>query len=121
MRIFGREPIVILNTLSAVLGLVVTLGITSLSADQSAAIVAVVSALFGGVAAAMTRPIAPAAFTAVVAAGAVLVASFGYDVSQETIGAINTVILAGLTLLTRTQVVPASPTAPAKSPAPTAV
>jgi small basic protein len=109
VRIFGREPVVILNALSAVLGLVVSLGVTSLSAEQSAAIVALVSAILGGIAAAMTRPIAPQAFTAIVAAGAVLVAAFGYDVSQATIGAINTVVLAGLTLLTRQQVTPAAP------------
>lgn len=109
MRIFGREPVVILNALSAALGLVVSLGVTSLSAEQSAAIVALVSAILGGIAAAMTRPIAPQAFTAIVAAGAVLVAAFGYDVSQATIGAINTVVLAGLTLLTRQQVAPATP------------
>lgn len=112
MKIFGREPVVVLNTLSAILGLIVSLGLTSLTANQSAAIVAGVSAILGAIAAAMTRPIAPQAFTAVVAAGAVLVAAFGYNVSQGTIGAINTLVLAGLTLLTRAQVTPSSPTAP---------
>lgn len=112
MKIFGREPVVVLNTLSAVLGLIVSLGVTSLSAETAGAIVAVVSAVLGAIAAAMTRPIAPQAFTAVVAAGAVLVATFGYEASQETVGAINTVILAGLTLLTRVQVTPSSPSAP---------
>jgi hypothetical protein len=112
MKLFGREPVVVLNTLSAVLGLVVTLGITSLTAEQAGAIVAFVSAILGGIAAAMTRPVAPQAFTAIVAAGAVAVAAFGYEVSQETVGAINTVVLAGLTLLTRVQVTPSSPSAP---------
>lgn len=112
MKIFGREPVVVLNTLSAVLGLIVSLGFTGLTADQAGAIVAAVSAILGAIAAAMTRPVAPQAFTAVVAAGAVLVAAFGYDVSQSTIGAINTLVLAGLTLLTRVQVTPSNPTAP---------
>jgi len=114
MKLFGREPVVILNTLSAVLGLVVTLGITSLTAEQAGATVAVVSAVLGGIAAAMTRPVAPQAFTAIVAAGAVAVAAFGYEVSQETVGAINTVVLAGLTLLTRVQVTPSNPSAPTR-------
>lgn len=118
MKLFGREPVVVLNTLSAVLGLIVTLGVTSLTAEQAGATVAVVSAVLGGIAAAMTRPIAPQAFTAIVAAGATAVAAFGYDVSQETVGAINTVVLAGLTLLTRVQVAPSNPSAPAN---PTAV
>jgi hypothetical protein len=112
VKLFGREPVVVLNTLSAVLGLIVTLGVTSLTAEQAGATVAVVSAVLGGIAAAMTRPIAPQAFTAIVAAGATAVAAFGFEVSQETVGAINTVVLAGLTLLTRVQVTPSSPTAP---------
>ncbi|MEU9495402.1 hypothetical protein AB0D73_26990 [Streptomyces sp. NPDC048215] len=114
MKIFGREPVVVLNSLAAVLGLIVSLGVTSLSAETAGAIVAVATAVLGAVAAAMTRPIAPQAFTAVVAAGAVLIGTFGYEVSQETIGAINTVVLTGLTLLTRVQVTPSSPSAPTK-------
>jgi hypothetical protein len=113
MKLLGREPVVVLNTLSAVLGLVVTLGFTSLTAEQAGATVAVVSAILGGIAAAMTRPIAPQAFTAIVAAGATAVAAFGFEVSQETVGAVNTVVLAVLTLLTRVQVTPAKPDAPA--------
>ncbi|HEY9366991.1 hypothetical protein [Streptomyces sp.] len=113
MKLFGREPVVVLNTLSAVLGLVVTLGVTSLTAEQAGATVAVVSAILGGIAAAMTRPIAPQAFTAIVAAGATAVAAFGFEVSQETVGAVNTVVLAVLTLLTRVQVTPTKPDAPA--------
>ncbi|MGW5633957.1 hypothetical protein [Streptomyces sp. NPDC003832] len=113
MKLFGREPVVVLNTLSAVLGLVVTLGITSLTAEQAGAVVAVVSAILGGIAAAMTRPVAPQAFTAIVAAGATAVAAFGYEVSQESVGAINTLVLAVLTLLTRVQVTPSKPDAPA--------
>jgi len=112
MKLFGREPIVVTNTLAAVLGLIVSLGVTPLSAAMAGGIVAFVTAVLGAAAAAMTRPIAPQAFTTVVAAGAVLVATFGYEVSQETVGAINTVVLAGLTLLTRVQVTPSNPAAP---------
>lgn len=113
MKIFDREPVVVLNTLSAMLGLIVTLGITSLTAEQAGAVVAAVSAILGGIAAAMTRPVAPQAFTAIVAAGATAVAAFGYEVSQESVGAINTLVLAVLTLLTRVQVTPSKPDAPA--------
>lgn len=115
MKIFGREPVVVLNVLSAVLGLIVSLSITSLTAEQAGTIVALTSAILGGIAAAMTRPVAPQAFTAVVAAGATAVAAFGYEVSQETVGAINTVVLAVLTLLTRVQVTPSHSAAPTGS------
>lgn len=116
MKIFGREPVVILNTLSAALGLLVSLGFTGLTATQAGAIVGIVTAILGAVAAAMTRPVAPQAFTTVVAAGAVLVGAFGYEVSQTAVGAINTLVLAGLTLLTRVQVSPSAPDAPASRP-----
>jgi hypothetical protein len=112
MKVFGREPVVVLNALSALLGLVVSLGVTSLTAEQAGAIVGVATAILGAVAAAMTRPVAPQAFTAVVASGAVLVAAFGYEVSQGTIGAVNGLVLAALTLLTRQQVAPSKPDAP---------
>lgn len=105
-RIFGREPVVVLNTLSAVLGLIVSLGVTPLTAETAGAIVGVISAVLGAIAAAMTRPIAPQVFTAVIAAGVAFVATFGYDVSQGTVGALNVAVLAVLTLLTRGQVSP---------------
>lgn len=114
MKIFGREPVAVLNTLSAVLGLVVSLGVTPLTAEMSGAIVAFVTAVLGGIAAARTRPIAPQAFTTIVAAGAVLVATFGFEVSQATVGAVNGVVLAVLTLLTRAQVSPSKPGAPSQ-------
>ncbi|MFG2352568.1 hypothetical protein [Streptomyces sp. NPDC048521] len=113
MRIFGREPVAVLNTLSAGLGLIVSLGVTPLTAEMAGGIVAFVTAVLGAAAAAMTRPIAPQAFTTVVAAGAVLVGTFGFEVSQGTVGAINGVVLAALTLLTRAQVTPSNPPAPA--------
>lgn len=119
IRIFGYEPVVVLNALSAILGLVVSLGFSSLTPDQAGAIVGIVTAILGAVAAAMTRPVAPQAFTTLVAAGATLVATFGYDVSAGTTSAINTAALAILTLLTRGQV---SPLASLRRPAkPTAV
>lgn len=105
MKIFGREPALIVSTISAVLSLIVTFNV-GLSGEQAGATVAIISALFGAVAAAATRPIAPAAFTAVVAAGAALLAAYGLNVSAEMVGATNAVVLAVLALLTRGQVSP---------------
>jgi hypothetical protein len=115
MKIFGREPVVVLNALAAALGLIVSLGVTGLTAEQAGAIVGIATAILGAIAAAMTRPIAPQAFTTVVAAGAVLVGTYGYEISQETVGAINMLVLAALTLLTRAQVSPSRPDAPVRS------
>jgi len=110
MKIFGREPALIVSSISAVLSLIVTFNI-GLSGEQAGATVAVISAVFGAIAAAATRPIAPAAFTAVVAAGAALLAAYGLNVSAETVGATNAVVLAVLALLTRGQVSPKGATA----------
>lgn len=112
MKILGYEPVVVLNTLAAALGLVVALGVTDLTDQHAGAIVGGATAILGAIAAWMTRPVAPQAFTTLVAAGAVLVAAFGYDVSQTTIGAINTAALAFLTLAARGQVSPSRPDAP---------
>jgi len=114
MKPIRLEPVAVLNTLSAVLGLVVTLGITPLTDAMAGGVVAFITAVLGGIAAWKTRPVAPQAFTAIVAAGAVLVGTFGYDVSQPVIGAINGVVLTALTLLTRMQVTPSKPDAPAQ-------
>jgi hypothetical protein len=105
-KILGYEPVVVLNALAAILGLIVSLGFTGLTTDQAGAIVGVVTAVLGTIAAVLTRPIAPQAFTTLVAAGATLIATFGYHVPQNIVGAINTAALAILTLLARGQVSP---------------
>ncbi|MEU7771215.1 hypothetical protein AB0C44_07805 [Micromonospora taraxaci] len=108
MKIFGREPTLVIQAISALLGVVVTFGIDGLSATQAAAIVAVLTAVTTAINATMVRPIAPAAFTGLVTAVAVLVAAYGLDVSQETVGAVQVAVVGVLALLTRNQVTPAA-------------
>lgn len=105
MKIFGREPALIISATGAVLGVVVSFNV-GLSAVEAGWWMALLSAGFGAAAAAATRPIAPAAFTGLVAAGAGLLTAYGFDVSAETVGSINAAVLAGLALLTRGQVSP---------------
>ena len=111
MRVFGREPALIIAAISAGLSLLVTFNF-GLSAEQAGAIVAVISAVFAASTAAITRPIAPSAFTGLVAAVAALLAAYGLELSPEKIGALNAAVLAVLALLTRVQVTPSSPSAP---------
>ena len=112
MKIFGREPALLIATVSAGLSLLVTFQF-GLSAEQSGAIFAVKIAVFAAATAAVTRPIAPSAFTGLVAAVAALLAAYGLELSAEKVGAINAVVLASLALLTRVQVSPAAaPTRP---------
>ena len=116
MKIFGRDPVLFLNSLSGILGLVVTFNV-GLTEDQAGWIVASTSAILGAVAALLTRPIAVQAFTTLVATIASAVAAFGYDVAPTTTAAINAALLAVIMFITRGQVSPASPTAPASQPA----
>ena len=112
MKIFGRDPVLFLNSLSAILGLIVTFNV-GLTENQAGWIVAGTSAVLGAVAAALTRPIAVQAFTTLVATVASAVAAFGYDVAPTTTAAINGLVLAVIMFITRGQVSPASPSAPA--------
>lgn len=107
-----REPALLLNTIAAVLGLIVSFGPDWLSAGQAALIIAALNAGFGVLTAVLTRPIAPAAFTAFISSLAALGAAYGLEYSQENVGALNALVLAVLALLTRAQVSPAPPSAP---------
>lgn len=106
MRIFGREPALVLGAVSAALSLAVAFGVPGLTDVTATLMVALITAVFGAITAAITRPVAPAAFTAVVTAAAALLVGFGFDVSAEMVAAVNGVVLAGLTLVTRQQVTP---------------
>ena len=108
MRIFGREPALILGIISAGLSLLVTFNV-GLSSEQAGAIVAVISGVFAVITAAMTRPIAPAAFTGLVAAVVALLATFHFNVAPETVGSLNALVLAVLVFITRGHVTPAAP------------
>lgn len=112
MKVLGREPQLVINSVSALLSLLVTFQF-GMTTEQAGAIVAVISGVFAAVAAAITRPIAPGAFTGLVAAAAALLAAYGLEVSPEAIGAVNGLVLATLALLTRGQVSPSKPDAPA--------
>lgn len=104
--ILRREPTLILQLVSVILALVVTFGLTGLSAENAGAIVALGTALIGVVNAIAVRPMAPAAFTAVVATGATLLATYGLELSAERIGLVQTAVTIMLALITRASVTP---------------
>lgn len=116
MKIFGREPALVIAIISAGLSLLVTFNI-GLSTNQAGAIVAVISGVFAVITAVLTRPVVPSAFTGLVAAVVALLAAYHFNVAPETVGSLNVFVLAVLVFITRGQVSPASPTAPASQPA----
>ena len=95
MRIFGREPSVIIGAIGALVTLLVSLSIPGLNAGQGAALTSVATAL---IIAATTRPVAPALFTAVVAPVAALFAEYQLNVSDDVVVGLTSVILAGFAL-----------------------
>ncbi len=104
---FSREPTLILGVIAAALSLLVSFGFDWLTAEQAALIIAVLNGVLGVANAVAVRPVAPAAFTYLVGAIASLAAAYGLEVGQETVGAVNGLVLAVLMLLTRAQVTPA--------------
>lgn len=113
MKIFGREPTLILQSISALLAVFVAVGIPSLTAETAALIVALIAAGIGVVNAVMVRPLAPAAFTGFIAAGAALLAGYGLELSQEVVGSVSAAVVVLLALLTRGQVTPSADPRPA--------
>lgn len=106
MKIFGREPTLWLASISAILGVVVTFGFDWLTVEQAAWIVAVLNGVLGAINVVKVRPVPPAVITYLGSSFFSLLAAYGLDVAQETVGAINLAMLTVLMLLTRGQVSP---------------
>lgn len=104
--LLGREPALVIGFASAGLGVLATLGFHSLTPAIVGLIVAALNAVLGAVQAVFTRPIAPAVFTTLVGALAALAAGWGYHASPELIGGVDALVVAFLSLLTRSQVSP---------------
>lgn len=101
---FRPEPALIFAAIGAVLSVLVAAKLPGITAEQSALIVTAINAVYGIVVALRTRPVAPAAFSAAIAALAALTAGYGFNVDPGLVGAINGAVLAVLAMLTRPQV-----------------
>lgn len=114
MKIFGREPALILGFVGAVFAWAATLGFDWLSAGQATAAVTFITAV---VIALTTRPVGPALFVGAVSAGAALAAEYGLNWSDAAVAAVGTIVLTAFALFgIRPQVTPKSdpvPIAPA--------
>ena len=117
-KIFGREPALWIGAVSGLLSLGTALGFDGLSATQVAAIIAVINAVGAVISALAVRPIGPAVFTNLVAAGAALTSAYGFELSPEIVGGVNVAVLAVLSLLVRGQVSPTGATQAVAPPAP---
>jgi hypothetical protein len=110
IRIFGREPALVMGAIGAVLAWIATLGFEWMNAGQSTALITFLSA---GVIALTTRPWAPALFVGVISAGASLAAAYQLHWSEEAVTGLGTIVLAVCALFgIRSQVTPAADPAP---------
>lgn len=117
-RIFGREPALWIGTISTALSLGTAVGVPGMSQYQVAALVVALNAIAFGVTAWQVRPIAPALFTNVIGALFAVGVAYGFSVPSETVGAVNAVAIAVLSLLTRGQVSPTGAPEAVAPPAP---
>ncbi len=104
MKLFGREPALIISAVGTLITLLVALNVPGLSAGAGAALTTLLTA---AIIAATTRPVAPTLFTGVVAAGAALLAEYNFNVSDEVVASVSSAILVGFALFgIRPQVTP---------------
>lgn len=95
IKIFGREPALIIAFLAAVGIALAGLNLPWLNAGQSTAIVAAVAALLFAL---TTRPIGPSLFVAAVTALAAVFAEYGLPLSEGMVTAVGGVIMAAFAL-----------------------
>lgn len=106
IRLWGREPTLVIGAIASVLSVLVTFNLDNLSAKQAALIIVVLNAVLGAVNALAVRPISPAAVTYLIASVAALATAYGFTVDEATVGAVNSAVIAVLMFLTRGQVTP---------------
>lgn len=106
MKLFQREPTLYLAVIYAVITVVGTFGLAHLDAQQAGLINAAIAAVVLAINAYAVRPISPVAFTYAVAAIANLLAAYGIAIPDQTMVAINGLVVPILALLSRGQVSP---------------
>lgn len=117
MKPLGNEPALWTGLLNALLGLVVTLNV-GLTPAEAGTLTVLATAAFTAVAAALTRPIVPTAFTGLVTAGVDALAAFHFHISADRVAAVNALVISALMLVNRGHVTPKPVGAPARPTAP---
>lgn len=104
MRIFGKEPALVIGLVGSLVTVLAALELPWLNAGQAAALTGAVTAVL---IAATTRPVGPSLFVAGFVAVAALFAQYGLELTAETVAAISGAIVAGFALFgIRPQVTP---------------
>lgn len=106
MKIFGREPALVISSVGAVIMALFAFHTPGVHAGTADAVVALLTAILVAV---TTRPVAPALFKGVLTAGVALVAQYGLHFSDAQVGTLSALVLAVSALFVRSQVVPTTP------------
>ncbi len=106
MKLFGREPTLWIAVISSAIVLLGTLGFGWISGEQAGLIVVAINGIAGAINAWTVRPISPVAFTYAVGAIVAVVTSYGLELTDPQVGAINALTITILALLSRGQVSP---------------
>lgn len=106
MKIFGREPALVISAIGAALMVLFAFHAPLVNAGTSDAVVALLSAILVAV---TTRPVAPALFKGILTAGVALLADYGLHFSDAQVGTLSAAVLAITALFVRSQVVPTTP------------
>jgi hypothetical protein len=119
VKIFGREPALVIALVNAVIMFGGTLGFHFLSLDQAGLWVLGVNAVSAAILAWATRPLSPAVFSYALASVIGLAAGYGLQVTPEQVNGLNLLVVPILAFLTRGQVSPVETAVTQKSLDPT--
>ncbi len=106
MKIFGREPAVIVGTIEAALVLLLSFGLFDLTQDTIGLIMAVVTAALGLYLAYVTSETLLAGVLGLIKAALALSAVYGFSLSIEQTGALLAFVSVAFALFQRTQTSP---------------
>lgn len=103
---FGREPALVIQTISALLAMLIGFGIPGLNDNLAGAVTAVLTAAASVWVAIHTQPVAPTVFTGLITAAATLLATFGLNFTQQQVSLVAMGVTALMALVLRAQVTP---------------
>lgn len=116
------QPAFVLAALNAAIMIVGTVGADWFNGEQAGLLVILINAVAAAITAFVTRPVAPSAFTALISAALAFAGAYGFNLSGETVAAINAAVYPFLAFLTWGNVspIPTAVTDTTKAPVPQA-
>ncbi len=112
---FKKDPSLYIAAIAAVLGVIVSLGFRGLTGEHAGLIMGAITAAGGVWTAFHTRPIPPSIFTSFLGAGALVLVSYGFNISPDVLASIQVAVSSLVGILTWQSVSPAGSPAAVRS------